>query len=74
MPDFITLDALVRRTAASAPARVAVIAGEALDGAFIGEGWQEFWHGSIFAAARSAGRSERRSRTICDSSCSADVR
>jgi long-chain acyl-CoA synthetase len=28
MPDFITLDALVRRTAASAPARVAVTDGD----------------------------------------------
>jgi NADH-quinone oxidoreductase subunit L len=26
----------------------AVVAGKLLDGAFIGEGWQEFWHGSIF--------------------------
>jgi NADH-quinone oxidoreductase subunit L len=29
----------------------AVVAGKALDGAFIGEGWQDFWHGSIFVAA-----------------------
>jgi len=29
----------------------AVVAGKALDGAFIGEGWQEFWHGSIFVRA-----------------------
>jgi NADH-quinone oxidoreductase subunit L len=28
-----------------------VVAGKALDGAFIGEGWQDFWHGSIFVAA-----------------------
>lgn len=26
----------------------AVLAGKLLDGAFIGEGWQEFWRGSIF--------------------------
>ena len=29
----------------------AVVAGKVLDGAFIGEGWQAFWNGSIFVAA-----------------------
>ncbi len=29
----------------------AVVAGKALDSAFIGEGWQAFWNGSIFVAA-----------------------
>jgi NADH-quinone oxidoreductase subunit L len=29
----------------------AVVAGKALDSTFIGEGWQEFWHGSIFVSA-----------------------
>ena len=29
----------------------AVVAGKVLDGAFIGEGWQAFWRGSIFVSA-----------------------
>jgi NADH-quinone oxidoreductase subunit L len=29
----------------------AIVAGKALDGTFIGEGWQAFWNGSIFVGA-----------------------